>query len=405
MITKIYNIKSLITYDKSVKDVISKNIDSILIKDDKIYSIDYSGNDIKIDKEIDANNSVITPGFIDSHTHLIFSSNRANDFNRRISGDTYLEISKSGGGIKSSIDSIRKSSKNEILNKCRNQINHFIRNGTTTIEAKSGYGLTLKDEIKSLEIIKELNYLTDIDLIPTFMGAHDFPNEIKERSSYVDLICDEMIPEVSSKKLAEFCDVFCENGYFDHDQTIKISESSKKYGLTMKLHADEFEDSNAAYLAGEIKAISADHLMKSNLDGLKNMAKNNVIATLLPATTLFLGMKTYANGRAMIDVGCDVAIASDYNPGSNTIYSLPSIMALSCLYCGLSINESFKAVTYNAAKSINRENSIGLIEKGYTADILFWDIDNINEIPYWFNSDRLSTVIKNGKLIFQNDIN
>ena len=173
----------------------------------------------------------------------------------------------------------------------------------------------------------------------------------------------------------------------------------------MKIHADEFEDSNAAYLAGEIKAISADHLMKSNLDGLKNMAKNNVIATLLPATTLFLGMKTYANARAMIDVGCEVAIASDYNPGSNTIYSLPSIMALSCLYCGLSINESFKAVTYNAAKSINRENSIGLIKEGYTADILFWNIDNINEIPYWFNSDRLSAVVKNGKLIFQNDIN
>ena len=405
MITKIYNIKSLITYDKSTEDVVSKNIDTILIKDDKIYSIDYSRNEIKVDKEIDANNSVITPGFIDSHTHLIFSSNRADDFNRRISGDTYLEIAKSGGGIKSSIDSVRESSKDEILNKCRNQINYFLRNGTTTVEAKSGYGLTLKDEIKSLEIIKELNDLTDIDLIPTFMGAHDFPNEIKKRSSYVDLVCNEMIPEVSSKKLAEFCDVFCENGYFDHDQTLKISESAKKYGLTMKLHADEFKDSNAAYLAGEIKAISADHLMKSNLDGLKNMAKNNVIATLLPATTLFLGMKTYANGRAMIDVGCDVAIASDYNPGSNTIYSLPSIMALSCLYCGLSINESFKAVTYNAAKSINREDSIGLIEKGYTADILFWDIDNINEIPYWFNSDRLAAVIKNGKLIFQNDIN
>ena len=186
MITKIYNIKSLITYDKSVEDVISKNIDTILIKDDKIYSIDYSRNDIKVDKEIDANNSVITPGFIDSHTHLIFSSNRADDFNRRISGDTYLEIAKSGGGIKSSIDSIRESSKDEILNKCKNQINYFLRNGTTTVEAKSGYGLTLKDEIKSLEIIKELNDLTDIDLIPTFMGAHDFPLEYqnnKDRTS------------------------------------------------------------------------------------------------------------------------------------------------------------------------------------------------------------------------------
>ena len=405
MITKIYNIKSFITYDTSIKDVVIKKPDSILLKDNQIYKINYNNNDDKIDNQIDAKNNIITPGFIDSHTHMIFSSHRANDFSKRISGKTYLDIAKSGGGIKSSINSLRNSSKDELFNKCKKQISYFIKNGTTTVEAKSGYGLTLQDEIKSLEVIQELNDLTDIDLVPTFMGAHDFPNEIKEKSSYVDLICNEMIPEISSKKLAEFCDVFCENGYFDHKQTLKIAESAKKYDLKMKLHADEFEDSNAAYLAGEIKAISADHLMKSNLNGLKNMAKNNVIATLLPATTLFLGMNTYANGRRMIESGCEVAIASDYNPGSSTIYSLPLVMALSCLYCGLSINEAFKAITYNAAKSISRENSIGLIKEGYSADILFWDIDNINEIPYWFNSDRLSAVMKKGKLILENNIN
>jgi len=173
----------------------------------------------------------------------------------------------------------------------------------------------------------------------------------------------------------------------------------------MKLHADEFNDSGAAFIAGEIKAVSADHLMKSNELGLRNMAKNNVIATILPATTLFLGMKTYANARKMIDFGCDVAVASDYNPGSNTIYSIPSVMALATLYCGLSINEVFKAVTFNAAKALNRSHVLGMIKKDYIADILFWDINSINEIPYWFNSDRLTSVMKNGKLVFQNEIN
>ena len=198
--------------------------------------------------------------------------------------------------------------------------------------------------------------------------------EVKNKDDYVDLICNEMIPEISNNKLAEFCDIFCENGYFDHKQTRRISNVAKDNKLKMKLHVDEFEDSNGAYLAGEIKAVSADHLMMSNINGLKNMSKNNVIATLLPATTLFLGLHTYANGRKIIDTGCSVSLASDYNPGSNTIYPLPIIMALGCIYCGLSIKEAFMGITYNAAKAIKKEGSIGLITKGYSADILFWNI-------------------------------
>ena len=404
MITKISNIKSLITYDKEKHDVVFKSPKNILLKDNIIHSINYSDTEIKADIEIDADNNILTPGFIDSHTHLIFSSNRSNDFSRRISGDTYQDIAKSGGGIKSSITSLHNASKEEIVSKCKKQISHFMKNGTTTIEAKSGYGLSVKDEIKSLEVIKELNSSSDIDLVPTFMGAHDFPDNIKDESSYIDLICNEMIPEISSRGLAEFCDVFCEKGYFNSAQTRLISRCAKENGLIMKIHADEFQDSNAAFLAGEIGAISADHLMKSNLAGLENMANNNVIATLLPATTLFLGMSTYANGRAMLDIGCNVAIASDYNPGSSTIYSMPLIMALSCLYCGLSIKESFKAATFNAARAINRSDTIGLLSEGYTADIIFWDIEDLSEIPYWFNADRITSVIKNGNLIFENNI-
>ena len=399
MITRIHNIKSIASYNSNLNDVIIENVDSLIIKDKRILKINGEINKTTINKEIDAKQTIITPGFIDSHTHLVFSSNRADDFLSRISGKSYIEIAQSGGGIKSSIKSLRDSSKEDLVEKCLKDVKNFIKSGTTTIEAKSGYGLTLEDEIKSLEVIKDLNKISDIDIVPTFMGAHDFPEEIHDKNSYIDLICNEMIPEVSKNKLAEFCDIFCEKGYFNHKQTLKISDIAKNNNLGIKLHADEFEDYNGAYLAGEIKAISADHLMKSNIKGLMHMAKNKVVATILPGTTLFLGMNTYANGRQIIESGCDIALASDYNPGSSTIYSIPTIMALSCLYCGLSVKQAFKGVTYNAAKAINRHNSIGLIKEGFFADILFWDIKNIAEIPYWFNSDRLLMVMKKGKLV------
>lgn len=397
MTSLIYNIGGIITYDLKSEDVITSNVDSILIENNYINKINCNSN-INSNTKIDAKGCFLTPGFIDSHTHLIFSSNRANDFNRRIAGDSYQKIAESGGGIKSSIDSLRNSTKEELLINCSKHVNRILKSGTTTIEAKSGYGLSLPEEIKSLETIKELNQISNIDIIPTFMGAHDFPIGTNN-DLYVDLVCDEMIPEISKHNLAEFCDVFCEDGYFNHNQTTKIAEKAKEYNLDIKLHVDEFNDSNGAFLAGELNAISADHLMKSNSNGLSNMAKNNVIATILPGTTLFLGLNSFADAKKMIKLGCDVAVASDFNPGSNTIYSIPIIMALASLYCGLSIKDSFKAVTYNAAKAIKRSDSIGLIKEGYKADILFWDIKSINEIPYWFGSDRILMIMKNGNLI------
>ena len=398
MTSLIHNIGGVITYDLKAEDVITSNIDSILIKNNYIDKINCSSN-INSDTMIDAKGCLLTPGFIDSHTHLIFSSNRANDFNRRIVGESYQEIAESKGGIKSSIDSLRNSTKEELLISCSKHVSRILKSGTTTIEAKSGYGLSLSQEIKSLEVIKELNQISNIDIIPTFMGAHDFPVESTTNDSYVDLVCNEMIPEISKYNLAEFCDIFCEDGYYNHNQTTRIAKKAKEYNLDIKLHVDEFKDSNGAFLAGELNAISADHLMKSNSKGLSNMAKNNVIATILPGTTLFLGLNSFADGKKMIKLGCDVAVASDFNPGSNTIYSIPIIMALASLYCGLSIKDSFKAVTYNAAKAIKRGDSIGLIKEGYNADILFWDIESINEIPYWFSSDRILMIMKNGNLI------
>ena len=399
MITKIHNIKNITTYDPILDKIVVENTDSIIIENGRIIKIGLENEDWIINHELDAQQTIITPGFIDSHTHLIFASNRSNDFSNRISGKSYIEIAESGGGIKSSIKSLRNISKDQLLDKCLKDINNIMKTGTTTIEAKSGYGLTLEDEIKSLEVIRDLNQKSTIDVVSTFMGAHDFPLEINNKNDYMSLICNEMIPEVAGRNLAEFCDVFCEKGYFNHEQTRKICNSAKENNLKIKLHVDEFEDFNGAYLAGELKAVSADHLMKSNSKGLIHMAKNGVVATILPGTTLFLGLDTYANGKKMIEAGCDIALASDYNPGSCTIYSIPIIMALSCLYCGLSIEEAFKGVTYNAAKAINMQDSIGVVKENYFADLLFWDIDSIAEIPYWFNSDKLSMVMKKGKLI------
>ena len=401
MITRIHNIKNITTYNTNTNRVEVEDVDSITIENGYIRSIGSQEN-INFDNQIDANNTILTPGFIDSHTHLIFSSNRANDFLSRVSGKSYLEVANSGGGIKSSIESLRKSSLEELVEKCLKDLKNIINTGTTTIEAKSGYGLSVEDELKSLEVIKELNKISEIDIIPTFMGAHDFPNEYKNQDKYVNLICEEMIPEISKNNLAEFCDVFCEEGYFNHEQTKKICQVARNRNLKLKLHVDEFKDSNGAYLAGELKATSADHLMKSNNDGLKHMANNGVVATILPGTTLFLGMNTYADARKMLQAGCNVAVASDYNPGSSTIYALPIVMALSCLYCGLSVEDSFKGVTYNAAMAVNRHDTIGLIKENYYADLLFWDIDSIAEIPYWFNSDRLSMIMKKGELVKDN---
>ena len=333
MITKIKNIGSLISWDTN-KNKISINSSSdleILIQDGLILDIGQSLNDFDIEETINAYGGLITPGFIDCHTHPIFSGNRSHDFKLRTEGKTYQEISKSGGGINSTVNSVRNSSKEQLFNESLNRINLFLKNGTTTIEAKSGYGLTLKDEIKSLEIIKMLNKHSPIDIIPTFMGAHDFPVEyLDSKDKYVDLICNEMIPEVAEKKLAIFCDVFCENGYFTISQSEKILLTGLEYGLIPRLHADEFIDSGAAKLAADIKASSADHLMYASDENLQKMAAQGVVSVLLPGTTFFLGKNKYVNAKRIIDAGGEIAIASDYNPGSCNIQSMPLIILLSC---------------------------------------------------------------------------
>ena len=296
---------------------------------------------------------------------------------------------------------MREATKEQIFEEALPRIKSFLKKGTTTIEAKSGYGLTLNDEIKSLEVIKMLNDNSNLDIIPTFMGAHDFPMEYHEnKNAYVDLICNEMIPRVAEYKLAKFCDVFCEIGYFSVKQSERILKTGMDYGLLPRLHADEFADSGAAQLAADIRACSADHLMHSNKDALKAMADNNVVSVILPGTTFFLGKKEYVNAENIINSGGEIAIASDYNPGSCTIQSMPMIMFLSNLYCKLPLEQGFKASTYNPAKALKLDQNIGLVKKGYIADLLIWNIKELSEIPYMFNNeDRFVKVIKNGNVI------
>ena len=395
---KISNIKSIVSWDTNEDKLVYIDNQSIYLKDKKIFKI--TNEDLSFEQEIDAENSIITPGFVDCHTHPIFSNNRAEEFNLRTSGSTYAEIASKGGGINSSVSSLRKEDENNLYESCINRMDQFLFNGTTTLEAKSGYGLSVNDEIKSLNIIKKINQNHVLDLIPTFLGAHAIPSEYKnDKSSYIELICNEMIPKVSKLKLAEFCDVFCENGYFDFEESSKILKTAKKYGFIPRLHADEFEDSRGLELAIKLKAISADHLMAANQKMFKQMADSDVVGVILPGTTFFLGQKNYVDAKKMIDSGCEVALATDFNPGSCTINSLPQIMFLAMAYCNMTFDQSFKAITYNAARAVNRELEIGLIKEDYNADLLFWDIENVYEIPYWFNSERLFKIIKNGQLI------
>jgi imidazolonepropionase len=395
---KITNISSIATWDTKTNELSFLNNKNIYIDNKKIWKI--TDKDYPFTQLIDAENSIITPGFIDCHTHPIFSDNRSKEFMHRTNGKTYHEITKGGGGINSSVNSLREKKEDDLYWECFNRIDQFLFNGTTTLEAKSGYGLTLKDEIKSLNVIKRINDNHILDLVPTFLGAHSIPNEYKDnKSEYINIVCDEMIPMVSKNSLAEFCDVFCEKKYFNYDDSYRILKTAIRHGLIPRLHADEFEDSRGLELALELNAISADHLMAANNKMFKKLGKSNVVSVLLPGTTFFLGQSNYVNAREMLDNHCEIAIASDFNPGSCTINSLPQIMFLSMLYCKMTFSEVFKGVTINAAKAINREKSIGLIKEGYNADLLFWGIDSIYEIPYWFNSERLFKVIKNGKLI------
>ena len=395
---KLTNIGEIVTYNSHTNTIDSIKDSDILINDGIIENINRNINsDYKI---FDCQNRLITPGFVDPHTHPVFHHGREKEFGLRLQGATYQEIAARGGGINSSIEDVRNASIEELTQAVMHRMDRFLKLGTTTIEAKSGYGLNVKSELKSLEVLDLVNKNHPIDIIPTFLGAHAFPPEYKnDHDGYVDLICNEMIPAVAEQGFAKYCDVFCENGYFSVSQASRILTTAKNYGMMLRLHADEFEDSGAAELAAELGAASADHLMAVSDIGIKKLADAKVIATLLPGTTFFLGSTNYAPIKKLINAQTTIALATDYNPGSCPIQSMPFIVALACIYLGMSVEEALMAATYYSASTLLLENDIGSIEVGKKADLIIWDLEKLIEIPYNVADVSIMKVMKRGKFI------
>lgn len=353
----------------------------------------------KADVVISANGKTVTPGLVDPHTHLIFSGSREDEFQMRVEGAYYLEILAAGGGILRTVRETRKASLDKLTESGSKTLDTMIEHGTTTIEAKSGYGLDTKNEVKILEAVKRLNQMHSVDVVPTFLGAHTIPPEYKTNMrGYMDLVTAEMIPRISEKNLAQFCDVFCEKGAFTLEQSRKILSTGKENGLLPKIHADEMSMLGGAELAADIQATSADHLLFSSDDGLRAMAKRDVTAVLLPAAAFTLMTGKYADARKMIDIGLPVALGTDFNPNC-MVESQQLTIAFACHMMRLLPGEALVAVTINAAHAVGRASEIGSLQTGKKADIVIFDAPNHKFLGYHFGSNLVDKVIKNGRVV------
>ena len=364
---------------------------SIAIKNGKIFDV---GKNLKYTAEtvIDATGKTVMPGFVDPHTHLVFSGSREFELDMKLRGFSYMNILKKGGGIFYTVTETRKASEASLIEQSKKRLDNMLKHGTTTCEAKSGYGLDTETEIKILKINEKLNKKHPVDIVSTFLGAHAVPEEYSA-DEYVDIIIDEMISKV--KGLASFCDVFCEKDVFTVEQSKKILDAGKKHGLTPKIHADEIVDTGGAALAAEVGAISADHLLHSNEQGIKQMIKQGVVGVLLPGTPFTLMMKEYADARKMINMGLPIALATDLNPNC-WIENMQFIIQLACYNMKMTPAEAITASTFNAACAIGLNAKIGSLEIGKQADIIVLDCPSHLFIPYHIGVNLVNTVIKNG---------
>lgn len=350
---------------------------------------------------VDAANRIVLPGFVDAHTHPVFAGNRANEFELRASGATYEQIALAGGGIRSTVRNTRAVSEDELVVSGKRYAEWFLRCGTTTVEAKSGYGLTVDDELKMLRAIRRLNDETPLSYVPTFLGAHIVPDEFKGNSSaYVELIVAEMLPRVAAEKLAEFCDVFCEAGAFTVEESRRILTAAKQFGLKLRVHADQLSLGGGSALAAELSAVTADHLEQADQSAIRNLQSAFVQPVLLPCSVLMIGSQKYANARAMIEAGLAVVIATDFNPGSSPVVSMLLALTLASTQMKMTPAEAITAATINAAYSLGRGNEIGSLEPGKRADVVIYDCGDYRELAYFAGLEHPHAVFVNGKNVF-----
>lgn len=393
-------------HGKEMSDIGIIKDGAVLIHDDKIAAV---GSTEEIEASIDiteyeiieAAGKTVLPGFVDSHTHFIFGGYRADEFSWRLKGDSYMSIMERGGGINASVTATRAASLEDMVALGRERLNTMLEFGVTTVEGKSGYGLDCETELRQLRAMKQLNEEHPLDIVPTFLGPHSVLPEYKGKErEFLDKQIAEVLPLVKEENLAEFADIFCEKNVFSVEDSEYYLNKAKEMGFLLKIHADEMAQLGGSELAARVGAVSADHLLQASDEGIRKMAESGVISTLLPATAFCL-KEEFARGRKMIDEGCAVAIASDLNPGSCFTNSIPLLIALGCIYMHLSIEEVITALTINGAAAVNRADTIGSLEAGKKADVIFLKYPSIHFLPYHTGINLVETVIKNGQTVYQ----
>ena len=379
-------------------------VEAGIIKDvghtaDVLENLDSTGYDL-----IDATDKAVLPGFVDSHTHLVFGGYREEEFSWRLRGDSYMDIMKRGGGILNTVRATRKAGMEELIESGLKRLDSMLSFGVTTVEAKSGYGLDCDTEIKQLEVMQQLDKRHPVDVVSTFLGAHAVPREYTDRpDAFLDFIIQDVIPEIVQGNLAEFCDIFCEKNVFSVQQSRKLLNKARELGLKLKIHADEIVQLGGAELAAELGAVSADHLLQASDKGIQDLATAGVVATLLPGTAFSL-KEPYARGRYMIDQNCAVALATDLNPGSCFSESIPLIIALATLYMDITTEETLTAITLNGAAALDRVERIGSIDTGKQGDLVILEFPSYKFLPYHIGISAVEKVIKNGNLVFDGGI-
>lgn len=377
---------------------------AIRISEGKIAAVGPAGN-ILTDRDsctcqiIDAEGKAVVPGFVDPHTHFVFAGSRADEFSWRLQGVSYQEIMEGGGGIVNTVGATRQASAQKLYSLGRERLDHMLKLGITTVEGKSGYGLDKNTELRQLAVMKALDRDHPVDIAATFMGAHALPAEYEDSSApFIEFMSEEVLPAVCEQELAEFCDVFCEEKAFSVEESRRMLTAASDLGLKTKIHADEITTMGGAELAAEVGAISAEHLLKVSLQGIKELAANDVIAVLLPLTAFSL-QEEYAPGREMIEQEVPVALATDFNPGSCYTQSLPLLIATACLYMDFTPAEALTAVTLNAAAALDRAENIGSLEPGKQADLIILNAPSYQHLPYQIGTNLVQTVIKKGEVI------